>query len=374
MKVCIINNLYEPYDRGGAEQVVKNITEKLEKDHDIFLISTKPFWKKEKSEKKIYYIHSFYYCLEKVPKIFRLFWHVYKMFDVYSLLRVYFILRQEKPDLVLTHNLLGISFLLPFLFRFLGIKCVHTLHDIQLLHPSGLVLCGNEGSLNSFSAKFYQFFTSFLFSFAKIIVSPSEWLIGEHEKRYFFKNAKKVIMLNPLNRDMVIHKKKKNGVFRFIFLGQIEDHKGVFLLVDAFLRIKNNKKELVIIGGGSKLKFLKDEYGQYENIKILGKIENKEAMDYLRESDCLLVPSLCYENSPTVIYESFFMGVPVVASDIGGNVELVKSYGGLLFRSGNIFDLSVKMEQIIKNPQAGDRDRFIGDVAIDKYTENLINL
>jgi glycosyltransferase involved in cell wall biosynthesis len=40
--------------------------------------------------------------------------------------------------------------------------------------------------------------------------------------------------------------------------------------------------------------------------------------------DAVVVPSLCYENSPTVIYESFLAGVPVVASNIGGVGELVK--------------------------------------------------
>ena len=38
----------------------------------------------------------------------------------------------------------------------------------------------------------------------------------------------------------------------------------------------------------------------------------------------MIVPSLCYENSPTVIYEAFSQGVPVIAADIGGVAELVK--------------------------------------------------
>ena len=43
MKICLINNLYKPFNRGGAEKVAETIVDGLIKaGHEVFIISTKP--------------------------------------------------------------------------------------------------------------------------------------------------------------------------------------------------------------------------------------------------------------------------------------------------------------------------------------------
>src|SRR3989339_445370 len=337
MRVCVINNLYKPYNKGGAEQIVDIILDELSCKHDVFLISTKPFWKKNKKDKKIYYIHSSYYNLEKFPKIFRLFWHFYDTLDVFSCIKIYFILHKTKPDLVLTHNLKGISYLLPALIKILKIRHIHTLHDIQLLHPSGLIYFLHENITN------------------------------------FFKNTKSVVMLNPMSKRIYESHRKEDDVFRFVFIGQIENHKGIFLLINAFKNIKNKKSQLIIIGEGTKLKIVEEMTKIYKDIVVMGKKSNEETVKFLTSADCLVLPSLCYENSPTVIYEAFAAGVPVIASNIGGNLGLISNYGGTLFQAGDAVDLVEKMRLAIKNPQKVlGRGRFIQDT--NQYMDKLMNL
>ena len=48
-----------------------------------------------------------------------------------------------------------------------------------------------------------------------------------------------------------------------------------------------------------------------------------DAMTIVRESEILIVPSRI-ESIPQVIKEAFFLQVPVIATDVGGNSELVK--------------------------------------------------
>ena len=146
MKICLINNLYKPYNRGGAERIVELIAAGLQgARHEVFLITTKPIGRKQKAEsrkQKVYYINALYYNLNKLPKILRLFWHLCDMFDIGSYFKVKAILKKEKPDVVMTHNLKGVGYLIPSVIKNLGIKHIHTLHDIQLLHPSGLMMHG----------------------------------------------------------------------------------------------------------------------------------------------------------------------------------------------------------------------------------------
>jgi len=373
MKICLINNLYKPYNRGGAERIVDIVLNELSKEHEVFLISTSPILGK-KDNNKIYYLYSCYYYLNKIPIFFRLFWHFWDMFDVVTCFKVYLILRKEKPDIILTHNLKGISYLLPQLINFLKIKHIHTLHDIQLLYPSGLVYFGAENIIDNFFAKFYQYITRLLFAPIRFVVSPSNWLMKEHEKRRFFRNAKHLTLLNPssLKTEKRISE-NKDDIFRFIFIGQIEDHKGVELLINAFSFLNKKNIELIVIGDGSRLENIKKISKEYRNIIILGKKNSKETWQYLLNSDCLIMPSLCYENSPTVIYESIYARVPVIASAIGGNIELVGKYGGYLFQPGDANDLAKKMIKIIKNSPKGENlNEFLNKTDSSIYVNKLI--
>ena len=44
MKICVINNLYPPYNRGGAEIVAENQVKQLVlQGHQVFVVTTRPF-------------------------------------------------------------------------------------------------------------------------------------------------------------------------------------------------------------------------------------------------------------------------------------------------------------------------------------------
>ena len=84
MKIAIANNLYFPFNRGGAETVVKSMISDLENlGHEVFLITIKP--EKENtptnSSLKIYYIPSAYYYLAQIPPILKVIWHFTNIFS-----------------------------------------------------------------------------------------------------------------------------------------------------------------------------------------------------------------------------------------------------------------------------------------------------
>ncbi|MBU0880203.1 glycosyltransferase family 4 protein, partial [Patescibacteria group bacterium] len=114
-------------------------------------------------------------------------------------------------------------------------------------------------------------------------------------------------------------------------------------------------------------------------INILGKIDRESVAKYLNQVDCLIVPSLCYENSPTVIYEAFSMGLPVIASKIGGITELMKDNQEMLFEPGNKDDLINKILFVINNPEelkkiSQKELEFIKDLSLEKYLEKLLRI
>jgi glycosyltransferase involved in cell wall biosynthesis len=66
-----------------------------------------------------------------------------------------------------------------------------------------------------------------------------------------------------------------------------------------------------------------------EHVIFHGRKPKSEVAAFMRQADCLVLPSL-WENSPCVIIEAMASGLPVVASRVGGIPELVTERTGLL--------------------------------------------
>ena len=193
-----------------------------------------------------------------------------------------------------------------------------------------------------------------LFGSPDTVVSPSKWLLGMHEDRGFFKGSEKEVMPNSIP-PTPLTKGGAGGFFRFLYVGQIEEHKGVLFLIKTFKKAVSahagslQNTELLIVGDGSKMEEAKKNAAENENIKFLGRKNKEEVLEIMRQSDCLVVPSLCYENSPTVIYEAFAVGLPVMGANLGGIPELLGGGRGILFRTGDADDLAEKMRWAMGN-------------------------
>ncbi|MDD5031845.1 MAG: glycosyltransferase family 4 protein [Patescibacteria group bacterium] len=374
MKICLINNLYKPFARGGAERIVELQAEGLiQAGHKVFIISTKPMFANRQSQignrksaianRQSYYLPGLYYNLNKIPKILRLPWHLIDMFDLGNYLKIKSILKKEKPDIVITHNLKGLSYLIPKVIKSLKIKHIHILHDIQLLYPSGLMLCQKEKQLDGFPAKIYIRLCRLLFNSPAVVISPSEWLMELHEKNNFFSQSKKIILPNPAPSFPLLVRKGARGevrrakaeVFRFLYVGQIEKHKGILFLIKSLSLLCQNFNrrdfELVIVGTGEKLKKAEQLAEPNKHIKFLGQKNKDEVRELMESADCLVVPSLCYENSPTVIYEAASAGLAVIAARLGGIPELIHELGGILFKAGNEGDLTRQMKWAMEHQE-----------------------
>jgi glycosyltransferase involved in cell wall biosynthesis len=370
MKIVIINNLYAPWVRGGAERIAGKIVKGLRgAGHEVFVIATAPPTPSARRvhpsqegnfQEEVFYLPSIFYNLEKYPPLFRFFWHLGDIFNFVRVGKIKKILEEKKPDLVIAHNLQGIGLLVPHLLRKMKIRHFQTLHDIQLLHPSGLMIRGKEKAVDSPAAKIYQFISRKLMGSPEIVISPSRWLLGEHLKRGFFKKSEQVILPNYFSvKNVAQTPNLKSPIFnfKFLYVGQIEEHKGVEFLVEVFLKFLENNPaaELAIAGGGSKLEEIKKIAGGRKEIKILGRKSAEEIKELMLSSDCLIAPSLCYENSPTVIYEAVAAGLPVIGARLGGITELLEAAGGLTFEPGNPKDLAEKMELMFTHPEESDR-------------------
>lgn len=352
MKIGIANNLYPPYGRdSGAEIIAKKMLDNFKKQgHEVFIISTRPKNEIRTEKDNIYYLPSSYEKLNKMSTFTKLFWHLRQVIFPPHKKEISKILKTTKPDLFITHNLTGIGLALPKLLLKNKIKHQHVLHDIQLLHPSGLVYLGQEKIINSLLAKIYQQFTKQSLKGVDRIISPSQWLLDLHLQKGFFKKTK-----TELKRNFNLKKipsKKISKPIKFFFAGQLEEHKGIRLLIKAWQESKFNKNEatLSLAGGGSLEEYVRKEAKDKSTLNYLGQLNREEMELSLEKHDVVIVSSLVYENSPTIIWEAAKKGLKIIAPNIGGIPELTKFADIVLYKANNINDMREKMRtMLLKN-------------------------
>lgn len=386
MKVCIINNLYHPYQKGGAERIAEVTAQEFSKQgHQVFVVTTKPPFNKEKNQSFfVYYLRSWYYHLNKTPLFLRLVWHIWDIFNLKNYMLLKGILERERPDVVVTHNLKGIGML-----SFRAIKKtrgihIHTLHDIQLLHPSGLLIFGQEGKIDKIWARLYNFVNREIIGSPSLVVSPSSWLVDIHHKRNFFPDSRKEVVPNPISfiGASTPETRHKEDVFYFLYVGQLERHKGIIFLIQAFKeyqkRFQDDRAKLIITGEGPQFKKAY-KISHPNQIIFTGKKTKEQVRNIMERSHCLVIPSFCYENSPTVIYEAINAELPIIASNLGGIPELSKKGAAKLFPPGDQEKLISALSNMRNNysffeKTAGERKDNIKNHDATHYVKRLLTL
>jgi glycosyltransferase involved in cell wall biosynthesis len=364
MKIALINNLYKPYQKGGAERIAEIMTNELTAlGHEVFIISTRPKIKSISEEKNVYYLESSYSNLNQHSYIFRLAWQIINLINTKKYLAIKKILATEKPDLVISHNLMGLGLLTPLAIKQSGAKHIHILHDIQLLHPAGLMYFNQENILNSLAAKIYQNLSRYFFSFSnnKIIISPSQWLLNLHQQYNLFKDCPNFVIPNPL---LINNKQPVNKEKIFSFIGQLEYHKGVDLFIAMAPLFPDYK--FILVGDGSKMSEITQK--KINNLEITGRQNSESVLNIIAKSAAIIVPSRCYENSPTVIYEAYTVSTPAIAANLGGIPELIDKLGGLLFKPDSQEDLQQKIIQFIK--EGAELKKII---PATNYSQNILD-
>ncbi len=321
MKLCLINNLFGEQARGGAEKIIKLLAETLvSRGHEVVVIcgancSTIKITYLNKI--KVFTVPSKYETLAGKSLFYRFIFHWFSFFNVMAARRLSQIIKQEEVDLVWTNNLVGLSLLS---FKFLGpVKLVHTFHDIQLLHPSGLMMYQRENVLTSLPAKVYQALIKFVFPKKVLAIFPSQWLKSVYEQNNFLPENN-LVLPNPVKTEIASNSILAHDKFTFLYLGQLESHKGIELLIKTFLLLENKNSQLLIAGQGKLETNLRKKYSA-DNLKFLGQVAKPELV--MSMADCLVVPSLCYENLPTVILEALNNNLAVIGSKLGGIKDML---------------------------------------------------
>lgn len=299
------------------------------------------------------------------------------------------IIGENKIDIAHLHNF---SYVFPIsmirLLRKSGIPTVMTLHDYKLACPASTFYAGSRVCERCKGEKFYNIILQGCNSSNKVksaihalelyyyrktdilshisaFISPSRFLIDklrEHGLRgrfYHLPNFIRMPEFSEAPEEMSV-----------LFAGQLSELKGIRALLGAAELLPSVKFR--ICGGGPLEHEVLLAAERLPNVRYLGFLRHGEVMREMVRSAVLAFPSEWYENCPMTIIEALGTGRPVVASRLGGMVELVMDgRTGLLFEPGEAEDLAGKIRQLLDYNKRKEMGRDARDFAEREFSEEV---
>lgn len=166
-------------------------------------------------------------------------------------------------------------------------------------------------------------------------------------------------------------------------VGRLSPEKGQDLLLRAFARLAQESPELQLHFAGtgpmeSTLQSLAAELGLASRVVFHGFVEDMPAL--YAESD-LVVQSSLTEGLPNVILEAAYLGVPILATDVGGTREVVEhGLHASLIPPGSVDALTDGLRLYRSNPAAfirmaeAARQRILTEYSFDSRTDRMTRI
>lgn len=168
------------------------------------------------------------------------------------------------------------------------------------------------------------------------------------------KGPKVCVVENIVAKPNLIKKKYNDQKLHLLFLGLVDDQKGIFDLLDVIHEhVREWKSKLTLhIGGNGQIQRLENlikKYGLKEIVSYEGFVSGEKKKELLSSCDALILPSYT-EGLPVSILEAMSYGKAVFSTPVGGIPEVIyQNDNGLLFSPGDKNAMYEIIEQSLNN-------------------------
>lgn len=282
------------------------------------------------------------------------------------------LISEKQIDIVHVHNTLNLVSPSVYYAAFAcKVPVVQTLHNFRLLCPAATFLregkvCEEcvEGGLGC-AVRYGCYRGSKLQSLMSAMILKLHRMLGTYRKLNYICltefNREKLLLLNRKDKPIIQEDRvfiKSNFVWepkletgekeeQFIFVGRLERLKGIHVLLEAWKEFPD--KKLILCGIGPEEEWVRNylKKNHMNQVELRGQVEHREVLRLLARSRALILPNLCYEGQSMVIMESYAVGTPVIASDLGnpGNM-VIPGVTGLKFPCSDVKALRKAIRQM----------------------------
>jgi PEP-CTERM/exosortase A-associated glycosyltransferase len=150
------------------------------------------------------------------------------------------------------------------------------------------------------------------------------------------------------------------GKFLLGFIGSFYAYEGLSILLRALPKMLSGNPDIriLLVGGGpqsEELRALAAQLGIEDKVTFTGRVPHDQVQHYYNLIDILVYPRLQMRLTDLVTplkpLEAMAQGRLIVASDVGGHLELIRDgETGILFRAGNPDALASKVLELLARP------------------------
>lgn len=229
--------------------------------------------------------------------------------------------------------------------KLLGKRCIATIHGIDW----------QRAKWGGFASKYIKFGEKIAAKYADEIIVLSQ---GNQDYFHNIYGRETVLIPNGVGRPLLRSPKlihEKFGLQKdeyILFLGRLVPEKGISYLIEAFKKVKTDKK-LVIAGGSSD----SDDYAQQlkhlaqgdHRILFTGFVQGRQLEELYSNAYLYVLPS-DLEGMPLSLLEAMSYGNCCLISNITECTEVVEDKG-LIFKKSDKNDLSEKLQYACDHPE-----------------------
>ena len=119
-----------------------------------------------------------------------------------------------------------------------------------------------------------------------------------------------------------------DGKFKILFVGRHIERKGIRYLIDSAKLLPADKFEIRIVGVGDLTEKLKQHAAQYPHVVFTGKLSPEDLAHEYSTANVFVLPAIVDHKGDTeglgvVLIEAMELGLPIVASNVGGIPDVV---------------------------------------------------
>lgn len=183
------------------------------------------------------------------------------------------------------------------------------------------------------------------------------------------------IPLRPVLTERLSQKDRK----KILFVGRLVYYKGVGVLLDAFLKIKD--AELFIVGKGSDEDELRKQATPAgERVHFMGTLSDEDLRSAFSDCDFFVLPSIEKSEAFGIVQlEAMIYGKPVINTDLKTSVPLVSLDGvtGLTVKAGDTEELARAMDRLVHDDALRERlgkaakERVLTQFSMESMITNL---
>ncbi|NVN52766.1 glycosyltransferase family 4 protein [Mycolicibacterium hippocampi] len=169
-------------------------------------------------------------------------------------------------------------------------------------------------------------------------------------------DANIAVVPNAIRLSPVVDQSDRDPI-HVLFLGEVCERKGTFLLLESWARLFENcpsaQARLSIVGNGDneRAHSIINKLGIRDCVEVRGWLSPSEVQGLLANTQILVLPSL-NEGQPMAILEAMARGICVVASNSGGIPEMLGDASGILVDPLEVTYLTQAIERVITDHEA----------------------